>query len=64
MKNLSQRVMILFSMVTVALISKGTPSKVYRVVMVISGSPTSKGTPIGIDFTASTIEDVIRIVLH
>jgi len=64
MKNLSQSVMILFRMVAVALISAGTPREVYSVVMVISGSPTSKGIPIGIDFTANTMAEVMRITLH
>jgi hypothetical protein len=32
--------------------------------MVISGIPTSKGMPSGIDLTAKTIVEVIRITLH
>ena len=64
MKNLSQSVMSLVSIVAVALIPAGTPSEVYRVVMVISGSPTSKGTPRGMDFTAKTMAEVMRITLH
>jgi hypothetical protein len=64
MKNLSQRVMRRVSIVAVALMSAGTPSEVYRVVMVISGIPTSKGMPRGIDLTAKTIVDVIRTTPH
>ena len=56
--------MSLVSMVAVALISAGTPSEVYRVVIVISGSPTSKGTPMGMDLTARTMAEVMRTTLH
>jgi hypothetical protein len=56
--------MSLDSIVAVAAIPAGTPSEVYSVVMVISGSPTSKGTPMGIDLTAKTMADVMRITLH
>jgi hypothetical protein len=64
MKNLSHSVRIRFKIVAVALIPAGTPSEVYNVVIVISGSPTSKGIPTGMDFTASTMADVMRITLH
>ena len=63
-KNLNQRVSNLVSMVAVALIPAGTPSEVYKVVMVISGSPTSKGMPRGIDLTAKTIVAVMRTTLQ
>ncbi len=63
MKNRSQSVSTLFKIVAVALISGGTPRDMYKVVMVISGRPTSKGIPPGIDLTASTMADVMRIVL-
>ena len=63
-KNLSQRVSNLVSMVAVALIPAGTPSEVYRVVIVISGSPTSKGTPRGMDLMANVIVAVISITLQ
>ena len=56
--------MSLVSIVAVALISAGTPSEVYRVVIVISGSPTSKGTPMGMDLTARTMAEVMRTTLH
>jgi len=56
--------MSLVSIVAVALIPAGTPSEVYRVVMVISGSPTSKGIPRGMDLTARTMAEVMRIKLH
>ena len=52
------------SIVAVALIPAGTPIEVYRVVIVISGIPTSKGMPRGMDFTAKTIVEVMRITLH
>ena len=64
MKNLSQSVMRRVSIVAVALMSAGTPSEVYKVVMVISGIPTSKGMPRGIDLTAKTIVEVMRITPH
>ncbi len=64
MKNLSQSVMILDRIVAVAPTSAGTPNPTKSVVMAISGSPTSKGTPIGTDLTATTIAEVIRIALH
>ena len=64
MRNLSQSVRSLVSIVEVALIPAGTPSEVYKVVMVISGIPTSNGMPKGIDLTANTIVEVIRITPH
>ena len=58
--------MSLVSIVAVAHIpAYGSPiSEVYRVVMVISGSPTSKGTPIGTDLTAKTMAEVMKITLQ
>lgn len=56
MKNLSQSVSRRVKIVTVALIIAGTPKITSKVVRVISGRPTSKGTPIGIDLTATKIE--------
>ena len=56
--------MSLDNIVAVAAIPAGTPSEVYSVVMVISGSPTSKGMPTGIDLTARTMAEVMRITLH
>lgn len=53
--------MTLLSIVDVAAISGGTPTDAYRVIMVISGSPTSNGIPTGIDLTAMTIDVVTRI---
>lgn len=64
MKNLSHTVKILFKMVAVALTSGETPKKMYNVDMVISGNPASKGTPSGMDFTATTIEHVTIIMLQ
>src|SRR3989304_5236135 len=32
--------------------------------MVISGRPTSKGMPMGTDLTATTMAEVIRMMLH
>ena len=64
MKNRNQSVMSLDNMVAVAAIAAGTPNEAKRVVMVISGSPTSKGTPMGMDFTARTMADVMRMTLH
>ncbi len=55
MKNLSHNVRILIKIVTVAAISPGTPTQTNNVVSVISGRPTSKGTPIGMDFAAVKI---------
>ena len=64
MKNLNQSVMSRLKIVAVALIEAGTPNPTYNVVMVISGSPTSKGMPTGMDFTATTMAPVIRITLQ
>ena len=64
MKNLNQSVNSLVNMVAVALSPAGTPIEVYIVVIVISGRPTSNGTPSGIDLTAKTIAEVIKIMLH
>lgn len=49
---------ILVKMVTVALIAAGMPRAMKRVVMVISGIPTSNGRPIGICDIATVIEAV------
>ena len=64
MKNLSQSVISRVSIVAVALKSAGTPSEVYKVVMVISGIPTSKGMPKGMDLMAKTMVEVMRITPH
>jgi hypothetical protein len=56
MKNLSQSVSKRVKMVTVALTIPGTPKITSNVVRVISGRPTSKGIPIGMDLTATKIE--------
>lgn len=64
MKKRSHNVRSLLRIVAVALKPAGAPSAVYRVVMVISGSPTSKGIPMGMDFTANTIAVVMRTVLQ
>src|SRR3989304_10023648 len=63
-KNRNQSVMSLDNIVAVAAIPAGTPSEVYSVVMVISGSPTSKGMPMDMDLTARTMAEVMRITLH
>ena len=55
---------ILLSTVEVAAISGGIPTATYRVIIVISGSPTSNGIPTGIDLTAMTIDVVTRIAPH
>ena len=64
MKNLSQSVIIRTNIVAVALNPAGMPIEVYKVVIVISGMPTSKGIPKGIDLTARTIVEVTRITLN
>ena len=64
MKNLSQTVMILVRIVAVAAMLGGTPKIMYSVDMVISGNPTSKGTPSGTAFTAATTEHVTIITLQ
>lgn len=64
MKNRSHSVRSRLRIVAVAAIPAGTPRDTYRVVIVISGSPTSKGIPTGIDFTAKTMAVVMRITLH
>jgi hypothetical protein len=66
MPNRSQSVMILLRIVTVAHMPAASipSSDVYRVVMVISGKPTSKGMPTGIDLTATTMLLVMSTTLH
>ncbi len=61
MINLNHNVRILIKIVTVALVCGGTPTKMNKGVSVISGRPTSKGTPIGIDFAAAKIEHITSI---
>ena len=64
MKKRNHSVIILASMVAVAATAGSTPIAIYRVVMAASGIPTSKGIPIGMDFTAKTMAAVMRIILH
>jgi hypothetical protein len=64
MKNLNQNVGSLIRIVAVKLISPGTPKIIRSVERVISGKPTSKGTPMGMDFTAVKIADVTSIALQ
>ncbi len=63
-KNRSQSVSSLDRIVAVAAISGATLKAMYRVVIVASGMPISKGIPAGIDFTAKTIAAVIVIMLQ
>ena len=58
MKNLNHKVKILISTVAVALVLAGIPTRIRRVVSVISGKPTSKGMPKGIDFMVVKIENI------
>ena len=64
MKKRNQSVITLVRMVTVAAISGCTPIDMNSVVIAASGIPTSKGMPIGIDFTAKTMAEGMRIMLH
>lgn len=64
MKNLTHKVNSLISNVAVAAICTGTPKKKSKVVSVISGSPTSNGTPMGTDFTAIKIDEITSIALQ
>ena len=64
MKNLNHTVKSLVNMVAVALTSGGTPNRIYSVDIVISGKPTSKGTPKGIDLTTTTMEHVTITALQ
>jgi hypothetical protein len=64
MKNLNHNVRSLIKIVTVALICgviSFPPTIMNKVVSVISGRPTSKGIPIGMDFAAAKMEDITRI---
>ena len=56
--------MIRVRIVAVAASSAGTPIANKSVVIVASGNPTSNGIPMGMDLTAKTIAEVIRIMLH
>ena len=62
MKNRNHKVSSRIRIVAVALVSAGTPNSISRVVMVISGKPTSNGMPSGIDFTVPKTAQIISIV--
>jgi hypothetical protein len=64
MKNLNHNVRSRQRIVAVKLTLYGTPKSISKLERVISGRPTSKGTPTGIDFTAAKIVEIINIALQ